>query len=175
MALTMKYFSAARFVAMILLVCIVGKAIAQTEETSGVLGRQAAIMDVSNGLESGTLDLISARDQLRLYRSEARLAAEQLNRDRELLQQQLATLGPVPEIGAVEPIEVSDRRASLLMQSAELSAIAAQARLNSEDANRLLAGLSERQRAAFFSETLKPDRSALRPGVWSDAVSGSDT
>lgn len=174
MALIMKCLLAMRFISIILVVGILGQAFAQTDEASGVVGRQAAILDVSNGLETGTLDLMSARDQLRLYRSEARLAAERLNRERDLLQQQLLTLGPAPELGNVEPIEVSDRRASLLTQSAELSALAVQARLNAEDANRLLAGLSERQRAAFFSETLKPDRSALRPSVWSDASRGSE-
>lgn len=172
MALNMKCFLAARFTVLVILFCIIGQAIAHADETPGVLGRQAAIMDVSNGLDTGTLDLVSARDQLRLYRSEARLTVERLIRDRDLLQQQLATLGLAPEGGDVEPIEVSDRRASLLTQSAELSALAAQARLNAEDANRLLAGLSERQRAAFFNETLKPGRSALRPSVWVDALNG---
>lgn len=171
--MTMNCFWAARVVAAILLVSFNGHAFAQTDEASEVLGRQAAIMDVYDGLEAGTLDLIAARDQLRLYRTEARVAMERLNREREVLQQQLATLGPAPDIGDIEPMEVSDRRANLLLQSAELSALAAQARLNADDANRILAGLSERQRAAFFSETLKPDRSALRPSVWSDALKGS--
>ena len=171
--MTMNCFWVARFVAVILLVSFNGHAFAQTDEASEVLGRQAAIMDVYDGLEAGTLDLIAARDQLRLYRTEARVAMERLNREREVLQQQLATLGPAPDIGDIEPMEVSDRRANLLLQSTELSALAAQARLNADDANRILAGLSERQRAAFFSETLKPDRSALRPSVWSDALKGS--
>lgn len=165
----MNCFSALRSVILLALILFASSAFAQTDERPGVEGRKAAIADISAGLDSGSLDLVNARDQLRLLRSEARLAGERLGQSRQLLQQQLATLGPAPENGEVEAFEIAERRTAFLTESADLGALIAQTRLNVDEANRILAGLSERQRTAFYDEVMRPGKSALRPSLWSEA------
>jgi len=172
MALAMKSFLLPRLAALVLCLSFIGFAYAQLDSSADVQAREDTIAKISSELDAGTLDLVSARDQLRILRTQSRSAVEETNRENTVLQQQLSALGPAPEASDIEPPEISARRSSLTMESARLTALTAQARLNGDDINRLLASLAERERSAFFDKVFTTDRSALRPSLWSDAANG---
>lgn len=172
MALAMKSLLLPRLVVLTLCFVFVGIAHGQADNSADVQAREDTIAKISSELDAGMLDLVSARDQLRILRTESRQAVEDTIRDNVILQQQLSALGPAPEASSIEPAEVSERRSNLTMESARHTALTAQARLNGDDISRLLASLAERERSAFFDEVFKTDRSALRPSLWTDAASG---
>lgn len=172
MALVMKSLLLPRLAALFLCFMFVSFAHAQADKAADIQAREDAIAQMASDLDAGELDLLSARDQLRILRTESRLAVEQITRNNAILQQQLSALGPAPEASNIEPPEVYERRSSLTMESARMTALTAQARLNGDDVSRLLSSLAERERAAFFDEVFKTDRSALRASLWTEAADG---
>ena len=141
-------------------------ALAQSSARAGVETRQATIATIAKSLDNGDINIVEARDALRLIRTEARTSNEALSKQETDLKSQLESLGEAPEDAKAEPLEVSNRRKTLTQDLTEVSSLTAQAKLNIADAGRLLEGLSQTQRSSFLSEIFKAERSAFMPEKW---------
>ena len=145
---------------------LLAPASAQNINRESVENRQSDIAEISTSLDAGDIELVEARDALRLLRTNARNAEENFSKQLDQINSQIETLGPVPEGDVVDTPDVAGRRKALSDQQAELNALSAQARLNINDAARLLDGLTTRQRETFVEEIFHVENSVFHPRQW---------
>ena len=145
---------------------LLAPASAQNINRESVENRQSDIAEISTSLDAGDIELVEARDALRLLRTNARNAEENFSKQLGQINSQIETLGPVPEGDVVDTPDVAGRRKALSDQQAELNALSAQARLNINDAARLLDGLTTRQRETFVEEIFHVENSVFHPRQW---------
>jgi len=162
-----------KFLTVILLIA----ASATAATAQGTVPDYAAWEKVANRAEVATEDgrasnaaLEGLRSELAAWRTQF-LAAQGGNGTRiATLENQIAALGPVPEGGAVEPVELSDRRRALISQLANLQAPqrrAVEAYSRADGLIRETAAIIRERQAARLLEL---DPTPLNPTLWPGAA-----